>query len=131
MNMNKDQQEAISKARAAAIALKSQADKARSLGLPVLEQWLRDASVGCQAGADFQVRAMGDNLQNQTERVVVDRLPATCEKCGHGLHGPVCSYAGPDDQKLPSGRSCDCDWNPHNAQANATADTLKRRGLLP
>ncbi len=92
--MNKDQQEAISKARAAALALKSQADKARSLGLTVLEQWLRDASVGCQAGADFQVRAMGDNLSTQTERVVVDSKP-------------------------------------NEKQADATADAMKRRGLVP
>ena len=106
--MNKDQQEAISKARAAALALKSQADRARSLGLPVLEQWLRDASVGCQAGADFQVRAMGDNLQNQTERVVVDNKPNE-----------------PEADVTADGRFV------KEKQANATADTLKRRGLLP
>lgn len=73
--MTPDQTAALDKARQSALALKSQADKARSLGLTVLEQWLRDASVGCQAGADFQARAMSDNLLTQTEKVVVNGKP--------------------------------------------------------
>jgi hypothetical protein len=106
--LNKDQQDAIAKARAAALALKSQADKARTMGLTVLEQWLREASVGCQAGADFQVRAMGDNLSTQTARVVVDREAA--KKADDVTTSPM----------IEGGEK----------QADAIADTMKRRGLV-
>lgn len=75
MMITSEQQELLDKAHKAALALKAQADKARALGLTVLEQWLREASVGCQAGVDFQKRVLGPNLSNQTERVVVDKEP--------------------------------------------------------
>lgn len=106
--MTKDQQEAIDKACKAALSLKSQADKARSLGLSVLEQWLREASVGCQAGADFQVRAVGDNLSTQTARVVVDREAA--KKADDVTRSPM----------IEGGEK----------QADAIADAMKRRGLF-
>lgn len=117
--MTPEQKDAIDKARTAAINLKKQADKARALGLTVLEQWLRDASVGCMAGADFQTRAMGDNLATQTQRVVMDNKPKSgglrCEKCGHTI------------------AECSCDVTPDDitkakAEADVLADAIKRRG---
>jgi len=74
-----EQQNAIDKAREGAQKLKTFADKARSLGLTVLESYLRDASISCQAGADFQARAFKDNLLSQTGKVVIDREPRRSE----------------------------------------------------
>lgn len=117
--MNKDQQEAIDKARTAAINLKKQADKAHSLGLTVLEQWLRDASVGCMAGADFQTRAMGDNLATQTERVVMDGKPGTASACPGFLattdNPVICQHCGSHRGNHPG------------AQADVIAETILRR----
>jgi len=143
-----DQKETLDKATESAVRLMRFARKAEAQGLPILAQWLKDASVGCQAGVDFQKRALGDNLSTQTEQKVIDSkpnvpnpFPEFCARCGHGLHGPICSYAS--SVKLPSGRSCDCDYNPHNdatrspmieggeKQADAIADAIQRRGLLP
>jgi len=73
--MTPEQQNAIDKAREGAQKLKTFADKARALGLPVLESFLREASISCQAGADFQARAFKDNLLSQTGKVVIDREP--------------------------------------------------------
>ena len=115
--MTADQKATLDKVSQAAIGLMKAAREAEARGLPILAQWLKEASVGCQAGVDFQKRALGDNLTTQTERKVIDskpnpperKPPEVCEKCGHGTHGPICSFAS--NEKLPSGRSCDCDWN--------------------
>lgn len=73
--MTPDQKDTLAKASESAVRLMRFARKAEAQGLPVLAQWLKDASVGCQAGVDFQVRALGDNLATQTEKTVVDSEP--------------------------------------------------------
>jgi malonyl CoA-acyl carrier protein transacylase len=73
IELTPDQIEAIQKATASAQRLKAQADKARDLGLPVLETFLRDASVSCQAGADFQLRAFRDAALQHEDKTVIDR----------------------------------------------------------
>jgi len=128
--MTPEQTEALNKARQAALNLKKQADKAHSLGLTVLEQWLRDASVGCQAGADFQVRAHADNLATQTAPKVIDNKPNPPEGF-FGFHDfqsngrwDVCLVEGCGKGKAHPIH------NNGQTQADVTADAIKRRGLV-
>lgn len=139
MKMTSEQKDAIDKARTAAINLKKQADKARALGLTVLEQWLRDASVGCMAGADFQTRAMGDNLATQTQRVVMDGQPKTAGEFPGHVENKIISTTQPGPGGLRCEKcghtiaECSCDVTPDDitkakAEADALADAIKRRG---
>jgi len=63
-----DQKAQLQRARDRAITLKHSSDHARVTGLQVLEPFLREASVACQAGADFQEAAFrADALQQPTK----------------------------------------------------------------
>lgn len=112
-----DQADALAKARESALRLKRFADKARSLGLPVMESYLREASVNCQMAADFQEAQGLPGFLPHAEAKTHDWVKQ-CRALGW-----KCDTCGMDDA------NCSC---PGNAEANARAiaDTMKRRGLV-
>ncbi len=100
-------------ARDRAIRLKHSADTARTLGLPVLETFLREASVACQAGADFQEAAFRtDDKQKQKARGL-----------GFLPHGEARKEPWADATRSPM-------LEGGERQADVIAEAIQRKGLL-
>ncbi len=138
--MTPDQTDLLDKARESAVRLMRAARKA---GLTVLAQWLKDASVGCQAGVDFQVRALGDNFTTQTERKVIDSKPNTfakvaetadalADQLGMDVNKPA-AFVDEGIHKEADAMKNEVDPRPLEErlkEADAVADAIIRKGLL-
>ncbi len=133
--MTDAQTTALEKASASALRLKHQADTARGLGLPILESYLREASVACQAGCDFQEAAFRKDLKAEAQAENLGFLPheeakrefLECNVCHvhfytkEALHGHTCPANDVTRSPMIEGGE---------RQADAIADAMKRKGYL-